>query len=283
MNSTKGYLQSGFTLTEMVVAITIFVLIITAVYSAYILSQQGYREGERAAEITQNGRIILERLTREMRQAREIVTELPEGEVNPPGEIVFHDGHLSLISATGTAQGVSTTTITLAPDSSTSTDFYKNMFLKIIGGTGEGQIRKIVAYATSSKVATIEKAWDDPRPVAGSEYKIDSSYYYVRYFRDDFNNVGRQIFVYYFSDDPDSYASWDDEDEEGGSPGGPVSCILESCPGCPTTCKVLEERLIGEYVTKINFWGLEVVNVSVTLEKDNKTTEFETTVFGRNI
>ncbi|PIR71693.1 MAG: hypothetical protein COU43_01165, partial [Candidatus Nealsonbacteria bacterium CG10_big_fil_rev_8_21_14_0_10_37_25] len=38
--------QRAFTLTEMIVAITIFVLIVVAVFSAHTLSQRAYREGE---------------------------------------------------------------------------------------------------------------------------------------------------------------------------------------------------------------------------------------------
>lgn len=83
----------GFTLTELLVSIVIFVLIVTSVYSAYFLSQQGYREGGDAAEITQNGRVILERITREGRQAREIVTELSDSEGEATSMIEFEDGH----------------------------------------------------------------------------------------------------------------------------------------------------------------------------------------------
>lgn len=92
--------NKAFTLTELLVTIVILVLVIGAVYGTYILNQRAYREGETAAEITQNGRVILERMTREMRQAEEIVTELPDAldsEV-PEGaesEIEFEDGHIS--------------------------------------------------------------------------------------------------------------------------------------------------------------------------------------------
>lgn len=93
----KKYLHSGFTLTELLVTITIFIIVIVAVYSVYVLSQKAYREGEKIAEITQNGRVILERMIREVRQAKEMVTELPQVPDNPdkppPSEIEFEDGH----------------------------------------------------------------------------------------------------------------------------------------------------------------------------------------------
>ncbi|GAI16433.1 unnamed protein product [marine sediment metagenome] len=51
----KEYQNFGFTLSEMLIVVAIFVLIILAVYSAYTLSQRGYLEGEEVAEITPPG------------------------------------------------------------------------------------------------------------------------------------------------------------------------------------------------------------------------------------
>jgi hypothetical protein len=155
------------------------------------------------------------------------------------------------------------------------------MFIKITNGVCANQIRKISSYDGASKVARVNGQWEDGTP-NGSQYKIDSSYYYTRYFRDG-SDIKRQIFVYYFDDDPDSYVAWDDEDENEDPPGGPNSCLLENCPDCPTSCLILEDQLTGEYVTAINFWGLEFVNIFLILEKNDKTIEFETTIFGRNI
>ena len=89
----KLFHQGGFTLTEMIIAITIFALIVVAVYSVYTLSHQAYREGERAAETIQNGRVVLERISREIRQAKEIVTELSDDEAGATSTILFQDGH----------------------------------------------------------------------------------------------------------------------------------------------------------------------------------------------
>jgi len=91
----KLFWQKGFTLTEMTVVIVIFGLIITTVYSIYALSQRVYRIGGEMAEITQNGRVILERMTREIRQAREIVTELSNNESEASSVIEFEDGHVA--------------------------------------------------------------------------------------------------------------------------------------------------------------------------------------------
>lgn len=89
--------QKGFTLAEIVVVVTIFALIIILVLSIYILSQKAYFLGDNKSEIDQNGRIALDRMSREIRQAKEIVTDLPETDDNqdfpPADEIMFEDGH----------------------------------------------------------------------------------------------------------------------------------------------------------------------------------------------
>jgi type II secretory pathway pseudopilin PulG len=85
--------QLGFTLTEVLVIIVIFGFVVGAVYSGYILSQRSYREVEKLAEITQNGRVILERIIREIRQAREMVTELSPSESEATSILEFEDGH----------------------------------------------------------------------------------------------------------------------------------------------------------------------------------------------
>jgi prepilin-type N-terminal cleavage/methylation domain-containing protein len=86
-------MKNGFTLIESLVTIVIFVLIIGAVYGAYVLNQRASREGEDVAELTQNGRVILERMTREIRQAKEIVTNLSATSTNATSTIEFEDGH----------------------------------------------------------------------------------------------------------------------------------------------------------------------------------------------
>ena len=93
-NSAKGNL-TGFTLTEILVTVTLFVLILGAVFSSYLLSQRGYLEGERSSELAQNGRVILERTTREIRQARGTVTELPVDLASATSTIEFEDGNIS--------------------------------------------------------------------------------------------------------------------------------------------------------------------------------------------
>lgn len=55
----------------------------------------------------------------------------------------------------GTAQAGASTTITLDASASAVTDFYKDQFIYITGGTGAGQGRIISAYNGTTKVATV--------------------------------------------------------------------------------------------------------------------------------
>lgn len=70
--------------------------------------------------------------------------------------------------ASGTAQAGSASserpdkapTITLAADDPAPDDFYNDMTIMITGGTGVTQLRTIIDYAASSKVAAVNEKWD---------------------------------------------------------------------------------------------------------------------------
>ncbi|MEK9153237.1 MAG: hypothetical protein AAB723_01400 [Patescibacteria group bacterium] len=87
----------GFTIVEILVATAIFVLAIGLVLNIYILAQKFYQRGETEAELLQNGRIVIERISRDVRQAAEMVTALPQTPdlllSPPPSAIEFQDGH----------------------------------------------------------------------------------------------------------------------------------------------------------------------------------------------
>ncbi len=271
LNSCKANL-TGLTLIEVIISITILILILFIVYSSYTLSIQSYVEGENIAEITQNGRVILERLSREIRQAKEIVTDLTEDRIGSLSEIKFHDGHLSLVSEEGAGQGGTDKSITLAPGASSENDYYKDMFIKITGGTGAGQIGKIYDYDGTTKIAEVDTNWLIA-PDSTSIYKIDSSFYYVHYYLEN-NNFWRKIVTYCFSADsvscvqPETYVSWDSTPSSGQS-------LLEFELETP--------QIVGEYLNSLEFWGSGVINIYLILEKSGKSVDFQTKIFGRNI
>ncbi len=183
--------QSGFTLVETVVTITIGVLIILALAGSYFLSQEIYLENSNKTEIIQNGRVILDQLTREIRQTREIITELPETTDDPeslPEEILFQNGH------------------------------------------------------NATEIS------------------------YIRYYLDG-SDIRRQEIIYYFESNPDEYVYQYASDQEGNPP------IME----------VLEDQLIGEYLSDLEFWGNSLININIYLAKKGQTQIINTAICGRNL
>lgn len=85
----------GFTLIEVSVTMAVLGLVLGSIYGVYNLSQKAYTTEESIIEITQNGRVVLERLSREIRQATEIVTELQDEEALATSTIMFEDGHIT--------------------------------------------------------------------------------------------------------------------------------------------------------------------------------------------
>jgi len=61
---------------------------------------------------------------------------------------------------TGTAQNGASNTITLAADASSDDDFYNDMEILVTSGAGKGQFRTIIDYVGSTKVVTVDTAWD---------------------------------------------------------------------------------------------------------------------------
>ena len=269
----KKKLQSGFSLIESIIAIIILVSITVVLYSVYLFNQQAYRESENMAELTQNGRVVLERITRELRQAAEMVTVLPQTDqgAGNPTEIEFQDGHVLSLSVTSTATGGSTSTIILAADSVAVNDYYNDIFLRIIGGTGQTQIRKIIGYNGSTKTATVGEDWS-VIPDSTSVYRLGSEDYYIRYYIPiGDNEIHRQYRVYCF--DPcgtcNDYFDWED--------------IRIQVPTSPSAC-VLEDRVIGEYISSgdLRFWGSDVINVLLRLNRFGQEINLSTKIFGRN-
>jgi len=89
--------QAAFTILEITVVISLFVFIIMLTSSLYLLSQRAYRKGSGRGELAQNIRVSLDRMSREIRQAVDIVTVLPttgDDPGDPPmNELFFQDGH----------------------------------------------------------------------------------------------------------------------------------------------------------------------------------------------
>ena len=185
--------QKGFTLIEIIIVLNIALIIFGLITAIYLLSQKSYWETDNRAEIIQNGRVILDRMIREIRQTPDIVTNLPENNNEPlllPSEIKFQDGH------------------------------------------NTNQIR------------------------------------YIHYFLDG-TDLKRQLIVYYFPSDPEYYVHYYDTDKEP--------------PHEPPIEQIIEEKIIGEYVDDIEFWGNKLININLYLYKDGQSAIINTAVYGRNL
>lgn len=97
LNQLKLKNNSGFTLTEIITVLGITLIITLITYDIFLVSQTSFKSGDEKLEITQNGRVFLDRVSRELRQTPEIATSLPatktEAGFPPAAEIMFEDGH----------------------------------------------------------------------------------------------------------------------------------------------------------------------------------------------
>jgi prepilin-type N-terminal cleavage/methylation domain-containing protein len=93
----KIFNKKGFTILEVSVSVSLFALAVVLVGSMYTVSQRAYNSGSDQGELSQNIRVSLDRISRELRQSKEIITAMPndgDDSGNPPvNEIFFQDGH----------------------------------------------------------------------------------------------------------------------------------------------------------------------------------------------
>ena len=76
-----------------------------------------------------------------------------------------------LILSGAAAQAGSSNSITLANTESSTDNIFNQNIISIVSGTGAGQTRLIAEYNGTSKVATVDRAWDT-NPASGSVYEI---------------------------------------------------------------------------------------------------------------
>lgn len=88
-----------------------------------------------------------------------------------PNAAANSTGGLATIKRGGTAQAGASSTITLDAGASASDDFYVGDLIQIISGTGAGQSRIVTDYVGSTKVATVDSAWNT-NPANGSAFVL---------------------------------------------------------------------------------------------------------------
>ena len=87
----KKNIKNGFTLIETIVAISLFTIVIMVSGSMFIMSQKIYARGSALSELTQNARISLDKISRELRQSNDLITDFSAAATS--SEIFFQDGH----------------------------------------------------------------------------------------------------------------------------------------------------------------------------------------------
>lgn len=122
----------------------------------------------------------------------------------------------------------------------------------------------------ASEIITILPIDDSNPALIAHELQIEdghtsSQIQYIKYYLDS-SDLKRQIIVYYFNTDPSTYVYWDDVDIFG----NPEESILE-------------DRLIGENFSSINFYGDDNINIKLILDKQEEIVEIKTIINPRNI
>ncbi len=95
--------MKGFTLVEIVVVTVILMTIALIVTNVVFLSSSVYLQKKNSTEVLQNGRVAMDAISREVRQARRIVTNLSENKEEASREIIFQDGHRDAVYIDGEA------------------------------------------------------------------------------------------------------------------------------------------------------------------------------------
>ena len=85
--------KKGLTLVELIVSVAAALSIVMAVWFAFGTSNISLTRNLVRVEISQNARAVLDRISREVRQALEVTSELPDSETDAVSEIKFQDGH----------------------------------------------------------------------------------------------------------------------------------------------------------------------------------------------
>jgi type II secretory pathway pseudopilin PulG len=194
LKSQISTLSSGFTLVEIAIAIAIAIIIISAAYASFTIGEKASRKSLQKAELAQNGRISLDRISREIRQTTEIVTLLPSNKDDPsnppPSEIMFEDGHTAITQ-------------------------------------------------------------------------------YITYYKDG-ANLKRKITHFYFGDTDPPPLEWAVQG-------------AKDADGNPPSEKVDEDEIVAEYINQLQFYGERIVNIDLTVQKNEEAIDFKTSAFGRNL
>jgi len=90
--------KRAFTLVELLVSVVVSSILVAATVQVYSLFRTTMMRDQAMSDSMQNARVALDRLSRDLRQTGDVVTELPsytipDLEISQPHAIEFEDGH----------------------------------------------------------------------------------------------------------------------------------------------------------------------------------------------
>ena len=180
--------SSSFSIIEVIVAVALGVILMGSAYELYYLATRTLARSNSHFEIRQGARIAMERISRDLRQSEEIISDLPENIATPTAQIKFQDGH------------------------------------------------------ETSKIQYIE--------------------YYVKD-----NALYRKYTHFSFAYSTDQWVYWDTKDNNSQSPNETTDL----------------DEIISENFVNLSIWGKSKINISITVEQNQQSETYTTTVLGRNI
>lgn len=83
--------NNGFTLIELIIAISFFLIVVLLSGTLFLNAQKVYHSTSDQNELLQNSRVCIDRMSREIRQATALITDISS--TTPSHSIVFQDGH----------------------------------------------------------------------------------------------------------------------------------------------------------------------------------------------
>lgn len=112
---------------------------------------------------------------------RHVETCVPGGpncDADTAGRLYMQTGMCAAEKNAGTASGATSNSIVLDGDASTVDGAYAGVVLRIMSGTGMGQLRNVLSYVGSSRTATFDSPWTvipDNTSVYGFEYALNTN------------------------------------------------------------------------------------------------------------
>lgn len=92
--------RKAFSLIELLIAISVSSILVAITISTYGLFRRGIAQDNAKAQLSQNGRVALDRISREVRVTPQVITQFPDNAADPspiqPHEIEFQDGFLAI-------------------------------------------------------------------------------------------------------------------------------------------------------------------------------------------